>query len=106
MIFTANVFNPTLDEFPDAVNRLRGLSAELDSLSHSLNAPTRWFVYKRLNLDLVSAGGALRGLAVSLDRVDGEREISRHDVEKALNLPLSDTPARIARKIDRIDGDT
>lgn len=77
----------------------RRLSAKVES-SYALSKYF-WGYYRLRGYDLEMAYDSLKGLANVHETNSDERKILIHRVEKALNLPISETEERIRRIIAR-----
>jgi hypothetical protein len=83
-----------------AIDRIRRLSAQMTALDHSLNyfkihIIARFIVCGALKMDIESAAKNLMIYHNDFMDRDGLRTKARHEIEKSLNLPLTDTSKRV-----------
>ncbi len=101
LIYGSNLWSPKdkffEEEIHGVIRKTKRLSAQLRALEHSLNTVSRFFICNILSMNLsVAAGGLWIYHNDPLD-TDALRTESRHTIENALKLPITDTPEKIAQ---------
>jgi hypothetical protein len=87
----------------EAEDKLRSMAARTDAASVTASKLVRWYCRYFRGWDLAKAQSALHGLSNVCGTTRDEWIILLHDVEVALRFPLSDTPERIGRIVNRVD---